>query len=262
MSLGLVGDNTNTILRHTQNQSQDQSVSRTLRQTQVGGENARMATNDRLAIALGNEIRARRKALKMTLEELAFSVESDTGGLSRLERGKQGYSDATLRKIASALGCSVADLFTGAEGASNVGPAPLGARRIPLVSYVQAGCMTEAVDSYVIGDAADWLLTDLDLSSNSFALEIKGDSMLPEFNPGDRVIVDPSIVPDPGNFVVAKNGDNEATFKKYRPRGVNERGDQVFELVPLNEDYPSMRSDICHIQIIGTMVEHRRYRKK
>ena len=86
--------------------------------------------------------------------------------------------------------------------------------------------------------------------------------MLPEFCPGDRVIIDPSIAPDPGNYVVAKNGENEATFKKYRPRGVNERGDQVFELVPLNEDFPSMRSDIVQIQIIGTMVEHRRYRKR
>jgi SOS-response transcriptional repressor LexA len=215
-----------------------------------------------MTMTVGNEIRVRRKALKMTLEELALRVDSDTGGLSRLERGKQGYSDEIIRKIASALGCSVADLFAGAEGAANVVPVALGSRRIPLISHVQAGCMTEIVDPYSVGDAADWLITDLDLSSAAFALEIKGESMLPEFSPGDRVIIDPSVIPDPGNYVVAKNGDNEATFKKYRPRGINERGDQVFELVPLNEDYPSLRSDVSHIQIIGTMVEHRRYRKK
>lgn len=191
---------------------------------------------------VGAEIRRRRKALKWTLEELANRVDSDTGNLSRVETGKQGASEEVLRKIAHALGCTVADLFAGTEAAANVAPAPLGTRRIPLVSYVQAGHMTEAVDPY--------------------ALKIKGDSMLPEFREGDTVIIDPVIPPLPGDYVVAKNGENEATFKKYRPRGVNELGHQVFELVPLNEDYPSMRSDITPIRIIGTMVEHRRYRKR
>lgn len=76
------------------------------------------------------------------------------------------------------------------------------------------------------------------------------------------MIVDPVIAPQPGDYVVAKNGEEEATFKKYRPRGMNERGDVVYELVPLNEDYPSMRSDLTPIKIVGTMVEHRKYRKR
>lgn len=122
--------------------------------------------------------------------------------------------------------------------------------------------MTEAVDAYSLGDAAEWLLTDLELSPSAFALRIKGDSMLPEFREGDTVIIDPAVTPLPGDYVVAKNDDNEATFKKYRPRGLNEQGQPVFELVPLNEDYPSLRSDRSNLQIIGTMVEHRRYRKR
>jgi SOS-response transcriptional repressor LexA len=127
---------------------------------------------------------------------------------------------------------------------------------------VQAGAWTDVVDSYQPGDADEFLLTDMELSSNAFALEIKGDSMLPEFKPGDRVIIDPAVCPQPGDYVVAKNGEDEATFKKYRPRGVSERGDLVFELVPLNEDYPSMRSDVTPIRIVGTMVEHRKYRRR
>jgi hypothetical protein len=38
-------------------------------------------------------------------------------------------------------------------------------------------------------------------------------------------------------------------------------GQEVFELVPLNEDYAIMRSDQQPIQIIGTMMEHTRYRR-
>lgn len=211
---------------------------------------------------IGSEIRRRRKALEWTLEELASRVNSDTGNLSRIETGKQGVSKEMLEKLAKAFGCTVTDLFAGAEGADNVSKVPLGTRRIPLISYVQAGHMTEAIDPYSIGNSEEWLLTDLDLAMNAFALKIKGDSMLPEFREGDTVIIDPSVQPLPGDYVVAKNCENEATFKKYRPRGINERGEQVFELIPLNEDYPSMRSDLVNITIIGTMVEHRRYRKK
>lgn len=95
---------------------------------------------------------------------------------------------------------------------------------------------------------------------------IKGDSMEPDFKEGDRVIIDPETIPKPGDFVVAKCNCNaccdEATFKKYRPRGINAQGDEIFELVPLNEDYPTFHSETMPCYIIGTMVEHRRYRKR
>lgn len=216
-------------------------------------------------MSLGENIRQRRKALGWTILELANRIGSDVGNVSRLERGKQGYSDEILGKIAAALGCPVAELFQAAPGSSNVEPAVVGSRRIPVLSYVQAGALTESVVPYTNPD--DWLVTDLDLSRAAFALRIKGLSMYSpsseeSFNEGDLVVIDPSVEPLPGDFVVAKNGDHEATFKKYRPRGINEKGIVVFELVPLNADYPSIRSDYTQVQIIGTMVEHRRYRKR
>lgn len=179
----------------------------------------------------------------------------------------RGVSKQGMLLAQRIVGCSASWLETGKGPMSlseslNITPVELGAHRIPMISYVQAGGWTGVYDPYAPGDADEWLLTDLELSDGSFALEIKGDSMLPEFKPGDRVIVDPVIAPQPGDYVVAKNGEEEATFKKYRPRGMNERGDVVFELVPLNEDYPSIRSDLTPIRIVGTMVEHRKYRKR
>ena len=144
---------------------------------------------------------------------------------------------------------------------SNVTPAPIGARSIPVISAIQAGMWCEIVDRFQPGDADEYLMTDLELSAHAFALTIRGNSMLPEFNPGDRVIIDPAVSPHPGDFVAAKNGDQEATFKKYRPRGMDAAGNMVFELVPLNEDYPTLRSDTQPIRIVGTMVEHRKYRR-
>ena len=144
----------------------------------------------------------------------------------------------------------------------NVKPVPLGLRVIPVISYVQAGELTEISDPYEMGDGFAIEMCEDDLGPSTFALEIEGDSMLPEFRPGDRIIVDPDVAPNPGNFVVAKNGNQEATFKKYRPRGTGEDGRPVFELTPLNDDYPTLRSDIDQLRIIGTMVEHRKkYRR-
>lgn len=165
------------------------------------------------------------------------------------------------RKCNKPLGWMDQDPAPKNENFSNAKIAPIGGKRVPLISSIQAGVWTEIVDNFQPGDAEEWLLTDDRHSANTFALTIEGDSMLPEFRPGDRVIIDPEIYPRPGSFVAAKNGKEEATFKKFRPRGVNEHGNDVFELVPLNEDFPTIRSDREPIRIIGTMVEHRRYYK-
>ena len=144
---------------------------------------------------------------------------------------------------------------------TNISSSTIGDRRIPLINYVQAGKLTEVVNINDI-DTDNWILTDLDLSRNAFALEIKGNSMLPDFNEGDRIIIDPDVAPQPGDFVVAKNHKEEATFKKYRLRGIDSSGNNIFELIPLNEDYPTLRSDTVPLKIIGTMIEHRKYRKR
>lgn len=105
-------------------------------------------------------------------------------------------------------------------------------------------------------------MTDTDMSEFTFALRIEGDSMEPDFKEGDIIIVDPELEPIPGEFVVAKNGNNEATFKKYRPTFTDLTGRQHYELVPLNDDYPTINSSDRPLKIIGVMIEHRIYRRK
>lgn len=144
---------------------------------------------------------------------------------------------------------------------ANVIPAAMGEQRIPLLNYVQAGAFCDPGQNFTF-EGMEYLLTDLDLSDRAFALQIKGDSMRPDFTEGDRIIVDCEVSPRPGDFVVAKNSEEEATFKKYRLLRIDDDGHEVFELVPLNQDYPSMRSDHHHLQIIGTMMEHRKYYKR
>lgn len=207
-------------------------------------------------------VSTRRNKLRLWFSDKSIP-ESEKSYISQLINGKASFGEKAARRLEDTYRMPKWYLDNDEQQPStNIASTTLGTRRIPLISYVQAGHMTEAIDPYTIGNSEEWLLTDLDLAMNAFALKIKGDSMLPEFREGDTVIIDPSVQPLPGDYVVAKNCENEATFKKYRPRGINERGEQVFELVPLNDDYPSMRSDLVNITIIGTMVEHRRYRKR
>ncbi|MGL6529360.1 helix-turn-helix domain-containing protein [Aeromonas hydrophila] len=147
---------------------------------------------------------------------------------------------------------------------SNVEPAeiPVG-RRVPILSYVQAGHWREMCEQASGFDGnVEYVSASIDIGPRGFGLWLRGNSMTPFFNEGDLVIIDPDEQPRPGDYVVAKNGSEEATFKKYRPRGIDENGQEVFELVPLNDDFPTMHSDRQHIEIIGVMVEHRMFRKR
>ena len=135
-------------------------------------------------------------------------------------------------------------------------------RGIPIIDYIQAGKWREIADAYPRGSASEYIQAHSSNGPYTFALRIIGNSMEPEFREGDVIVVDPDVAPNPGDYVVARNHVEAATFKKYRPRGVDDKGQPIFELVPLNDDYAVMRSDQEPIQIIGTMVEHTRFRKR
>ena len=175
-----------------------------------------------------------------------------------------------LIKISKAYNCSMDWLISG-EGAMDRGAhanngreVQHNSRRVPVLSYIQAGDPRPVVDSYMAGagmsDVAVDNETDQVLSMESFALVVAGNSMAPAFRDGDIVVVDPDEKPQPGDVVVAVlDHDSEATIKKYRSRGNDASGHHVFELVPLNEDYHTIIvSSENPGHIVGTVVEHRR----
>ena len=70
---------------------------------------------------IGQVIREVREARKATLEDVAFAANTNASNLSRIERGRQGYSAETLDRIAQALGVTVAELHLRAETTAGVG---------------------------------------------------------------------------------------------------------------------------------------------
>ncbi|WP_323909959.1 LexA family protein [Aeromonas veronii] len=211
-------------------------------------------------------IKELRKKHGLTQQKLGELIGVKKSSISQWENDEHSPSGDNLAQLSKVFGVSAHWLSTGkgSPEPSNVEPAviPQG-NRVPILSYVQAGNWREMCEQATAFDGnVEYVTASVDIGPCGFGLWLRGDSMLPLFKEGDLIIVDPDEAPQPGDYVVAKNGSNEATFKKYRPRGIDENGQEVFELVPLNDDYPTMHSDRQRIQIIGVMVEQRIFRSK
>ncbi|HAV6155377.1 TPA: LexA family transcriptional regulator, partial [Acinetobacter baumannii] len=132
---------------------------------------------------------------------------------------------------------------------SNVIFRDLNLHKIPILDFVQAGFWHEVV--YDGTTPHSYTYTDY-ISSNPeaiFSVIVQGNSMEPDFKEGDMLIVDASIAPKPGSYVIAQNGSHEATFKKYRVLSHDEYGRDIFELIPLNKDFPILSSITHEIRI-------------
>ena len=62
-------------------------------------------------VALGKKVRARRKKLRLSQEELAHRAGVHTTYLSAIERGERNPALENLCAISAALGVSLAELF-------------------------------------------------------------------------------------------------------------------------------------------------------
>lgn len=117
--------------------------------------------------------------------------------------------------------------------------------KVPLISWVQAGSWSTAVDNLQPGDAEEWVDTTVPIHQHTYALRVKGDSMTnpagdPSFPHGSVIVVEPDAIDTPdkliGSFVIVKRqADDEATFKQL----VKDAG--AFYLKPLNPRYPMLQ---------------------
>ncbi|WP_336984051.1 S24 family peptidase [Acinetobacter soli] len=97
-------------------------------------------------------------------------------------------------------------------------PLPIAGRLVPVISWVQAGTWT-SVESVPAGTQFEESLPpNPKCGKYGYGLEVVGESMLPDFRPGDKIYVNPEFQINDlktGDLViVACDGETEATFKK------------------------------------------------
>lgn len=180
------------------------------------------------------------------------------------ENGNRGYKQVDAKKYARALQVPVTWLLLGEGDISIKGLtqpiAPL--RRVPVISFVSAGKMTEISDPYEVGSGDSLVSLDdsSDVGPNAFALYVKGDSMTSltgiSFEDGEVIVIDPDAPITPGCFVVARrDNEDEATFKKYRLSSIDQNGVENIDLVPLNPDHPTIHLNADNPgKIIGRVI--------
>ena len=149
------------------------------------------------------------------------SPESLNQYLYLIEKGRRKPKDETLKPIADFFGVPLqwlkGEVFY-----------------IPVVGTTKAGSfggyIAEIAEEYFPLPSS--IITMPEPEERSFFLKVEGDSMLPEFQPGDLVhLADPSFLPPENGDIVVVIKDNEATLKKYKLRG-----DKIV-LIPLNDKY-------------------------
>jgi len=197
-----------------------------------------------------NNLRSARKAAGMTQAEVAKYIGVTQGGYSGWENGKIKIDHQTLTRLAALFEVTVDYLLGVSDETVNK------IVRIPVLGSVPAGIPLEAIE-----DILDWEEIPASMCTGGreyFALQVEGDSMWPDYLPGDVVIVRKSSACDTGDIcVVYVNGYN-ATLKQ-----VKLYDDGSLTLVPKNQSYPPRTFSRQEVQdlpvsIAGVVVELRR----
>lgn len=213
--------------------------------------------------SLAARLKYARKHVGLTQAELAAKSGMKQTDVSKIENGIIQRTTGLIG-LSSALGVRPEWLDSGAgepwtDTGSNLGPEPLAAALVPLISFVQAGAWCDAVDSLQPGDAYEWLPCPVKHGQNTYCLTVEGESMYDPlgrhtYSPGDIIFVDPSRDAKHGDRVVVRLDDQQtATFKQL----VEEDGRRM--LKALNPDWKPRyveitgSATICGV-VIGKLV--------
>jgi len=209
----------------------------------------------------GERILRTRVKLGLSLRGLAKRINLSPTTISQWEHSRNQPNGKNLQVLSRALNKSPNWILTGKEDnqssqhSSNVEAAPFqkGTKRLPILSHVQAGQWSEALDYRVLGLDVEYEDAPITASDQAFWLRVFGDSMtspiglsIPE---GMLILVDPEEQVINGSLVVAKlDGTDEATFKKF----VSDAGMKF--LKPLNPTYPTIPIN-GNCEIVGVVKE-------
>ena len=93
------------------------------------------------------------------------------------------------------------------------------------------------------------------LGENAFALQMHDDSMMPEINIGDVLIVDPDQDIRPGKLVaVLLQGSNEVTIRRFKQLSADSSAWE-YELISANENWANIRTtQLCGHKTVGVIL--------
>lgn len=193
-----------------------------------------------------------RENANLSQAKLAQKLHIAQSTVGMWESGKNKPEYNTLLKIAEIFNVSI-DYLTGG------GDTPQKGVKIPVLGVIPAGIPIEAIE-----DIVDWEEVPIDWTKGGkeyFALQVKGDSMYPEYLPDDVVIVQKTPTCESGDDCVVYVNGYDATLKR-----VIKNPDNSITIKPLNANYPPRtfsEAEIAKLPVTigGVVVELRRKKK-
>ena len=193
-----------------------------------------------------DKLEALAKYFEVPLEAISPGKE-DSKNKTVIKIHHSDMSDRINKEMSEAIKSAITGQFSGNSGLRI-------SKKIPVLGRVAAGLPIVAEEEIL-----DWeeISGEMALNGEYFALQIKGDSMMPRMESGDVVIVRQQDDADSGDYVIALiNGDDAVCkqLKKY--------DDGSIALMSLNPAYDPMyfsgaEIDSTPVRIIGRVMELR-----
>lgn len=189
---------------------------------------------------------------RITIMQLESELGFSNGAISKWK--KSSPKVANLEKVAQYFGVPVDYLLgnstiTKTKYNSNKGV------RIPVLGRVVAGIPIDAIEEIIDYEE---IPREMAATGDFFALQVKGDSMLPTLKDGDIVIVKKQSTVDSGDIAIVLVNGNEATIKEVKesPAGITLIGHNVAVFTP--HFYSNKEIEELPVRVIGKAVEVRR----
>ena len=196
-------------------------------------------------------IKARRKELGLSLDDLARLTGYQKSTLRNVEEGHARASESLLRLLSTHLDLPLDELMGGSDyphlagagrtfGAQpNIATEPgVTARVIPLLSWAQAGTTQAWDDVYEHEGFIGFNVRD----PKAVAVQIRGDSMAPQFPQGTIAIVYPTWEAKTGDLVIARLNVGTVMFKRLHVDGDH------YTFISLNPIYPPLTVDKSKVE--------------
>jgi phage repressor protein C with HTH and peptisase S24 domain len=198
------------------------------------------------ALAERHQLTPSRLALRAGLDKTSFNRSK------RFKGGRERWpSTESLAKVLKCTGASVDDLLSAITGSNN-DDTRNDRLEIPLLGFAQAGSGGYFDNSgFPVGQG--WDVISFPASAaykpDIYALEVQGESMMPLYRDGDRLIVEPCAQVRCGDKVVLKSCDGEVMAKilaRQSPRSI--------ELLSLNPEHPNRTFEVSDVEWIARII--------
>ncbi len=161
-------------------------------------------------------------------------------------------STESLSKVMEATGASLEEFIFLVKGTRSASSDRLPAQgsTVPLLGFAQAGAGGFFDDAgFPAGQGWDVVETPAGAREGAYALQVQGDSMLPLYRDGDRLVVDPTAGVRRGDRVVVKTHGGEVMAKVLERQTA-----RAIELMSLNPEHPVRTIPMAEVDWVARII--------